>query len=657
MPISIPPAPEFVSSLTLRNEIDNNARIRGESASEPRDEVDGRRSTSSLDDGGINPSASGLMAPGVASSFVGGQFSTMAEAAIAASSLPYNENVYSRHGQSLESVGSEIQRIKELASHSNQRLEDGSEGIREWSQTQSQSATLIRESLRFLSQRGGFQVNQLRSKASEVYRNLISEQPNGDLRRSMIVSGLADIALFDQNSLDGWEALSQEVAPSASPINAWLADGKNEINISMVAGRGESFITGLADFAVAEAGFRVASSESNGEKVLERQAFAQGREITLRIKISEYRENTFTDINNPDTDIIAYLGHSNLGLNTWNALENAPPDSGSDKFIFLGLCAGKDVLDDVRKSFPESQVMTTFNSSYFNYVDPKAENKVFSEGEDIKAFFHSLAGMLNNHSWADIRASIRRGGSYMPHNVAKGATDNYITPDQLLLSRRFADLDRDGVSDVLDRYFNVGTVVAESNIAAEDLRELSQDIESIGKTYAATMHKVALSINTLELYNDSLTAFAGQGLVRGGGFFKRESTSENAGAIRFTKGNDDAGEVFVMTVDERFAHLNFETLRAIAMVEYNDFIAANSPSSYPHRSETERELAGLVAAAASIKYSGLNSSQEYQVWQSVLEYSGQPPYEWMDLKMQMILAGDNASHIEIVNALSRKFGV
>ncbi|MDE0882588.1 MAG: hypothetical protein OSB21_08345, partial [Myxococcota bacterium] len=408
---------------------------------------------------------------------------------------------------------------------------------RKAAQIRSSAATVLHDVM------GSAKDPALKDAAFEAYGKLIGNETNKSLKESMIFNALQDRPFMNdaqRATLEGWKA---EIAPTKMPTDKWFADGKNSINISYAAGHGEGFYEGVTDFFKRN-GFEVVDEGGYAKpRHLQLKKTVGGEEREVNIHLRNFSKDSFKDINNDDYDMMVYGGHSNLGGNTRASLENAPEATGKDKLIFLGLCSGKDNLDGVRKAFPEAQLVTTFNSSYFN-TRPNADGKKqFYTGEDTKALLEIIDGALHERSWQSVGDNIRKNALGWNHGKELG---NYITPIDSQFAARFRDGDNDGQNDILDRHFNVDTISLRaepsSSFAAQDAPE--------GKLNGELPKTAAAYVNTVDLYNPTFDNVSHKGRVIADGFYEG---SDSDPVVRFSTETKDNRAFYKMQVNSKFS--------------------------------------------------------------------------------------------------------
>ena len=513
-------------------------------------------------------------------------------AAEASDRLAEGETIFSHGGVSLETKTEALNQIETLL----QDTTNSDLSANESAQLRSSASTVLTEMISTLGHDGP--EGELQQKAFDTLHGLIQDETVGGLKESMIFNAVRVQSTLNDASFDIVDDLRAEIAPTHPPTDKWFADGKRELNVSFAAGHGEGFYEGITEYLGKE-GFEVVdegnrSSWNGSPRKLQMKKVINGEEYTVNIDLRDFHNDSFKDIDNDDYDMVVYQGHSNLGNNTRKSVDNAPDATGKDKLIFLGLCSGKDNIDRVRKAFPEAQLVTTFNSSYFNTKPMPDGDRQFTRGEDARAFMEMVNGVLDRQSWSEINDNIRDEAVGWNH---KDATfGNYVTPLDLQAGAKFRDLDGDGVAMTLDRHFNVDVMEVDSAVSSTlEPRENNPEGQKLNGDLP---HLAAAFANTIDLYNPTYDKFSHKGRILSDGYFKG---GEGDPVVRFDTRVENGEKSFVMQVNENYAHIGEEALRAITMVEYNRHLAGTE-DSYPIQDPVERELVGMLTAAASLTY-------------------------------------------------------
>jgi hypothetical protein len=482
------------------------------------------------------------------------------------------------------------------------------EGVdpRQATQIRASAATVINDLI------GSTKDPAIKDAAFAQYSEGVAGETNRRSKESMIFNAMQDRPFLNDSQRAAVDSWKTEIAPTKPPTDKWFADGKNSINISYAAGHGEGFYEGVTEFYKRK-GFEVIDEGGyRSPRKLQLKKTVNGQEREVNIHLRNFSGDSFKEINNDDYDVLVYGGHSNLGGNTRTSLDNAAEGSGKDKLIFLGLCSGKDNLDGVRKAFPEAQVVTTFNSSYFRTQKTEAGVKQFYTGEDTKALSEIIDGALHEKSWEDIGDNIRTNAVGWNHKKELG---NYITPIDTQFAARFRDADNDGQNDLIDRHFNLETLT----VRAEPSSSFTAQDAPDGKLNGELPKLAAAFTNTVDLYNPVYDKFSHKGRVITDGFYNGSATDP---VVKFSTETKDNRPFYRMQVNSKFAHMDEEALRAVTLVEYTKHLAKTEPDAWPIASKRETELAGLVAGAASLKYD--QGHNDRAVFAAMSEHYGLP---------------------------------
>ena len=545
------------------------------------------------EEGGVFLSEDGVFSvqPGEVSGDLKVAADALYKAAEAGDKLAEGENIFNRNGVSLETKEKTLSNIQDLLGQVSESELTGNEAA----QLRSSASTVLTEMMSSLGNEGP--EGELKREAFSTFHGLIENETLGALKESMIFNAVRLQAELPDAERDVVAGLRAEIAPTAPPTDKWFADGKRELNVSFAAGHGEGFYEGITEY-LGKQGYEVVEEGSTSHwnakpRRLQMKKQINGEEYTVNVDLRNFHNDSFKDIDNDDYDMVVYQGHSNLGNNTRKSVENAPDATGKDKLIFLGLCAGKDNIDRVREAFPEGQLVTTFNSSYFN-TKPSTEGRQFTQGEDMKAVVQIINGSLERASWQEIGDNIRdRAVGYNHEDKTLG---NYVTPLDLQLGARFRDIDNDGSAMTMDRHFNVDVLNVKPGVSSSlQPRDNSADGQKLN---GELPHTAASFANTIDLYNPTYDKFNHKGRIMADGYFKGQAGDP---IVKFETRVEDGKKAYVMQVNEDYAHINEESLRALTMVEYNRHLA-NTEKYYPVKDGVERELVGLLTAAASLTY-------------------------------------------------------
>jgi hypothetical protein len=305
--------------------------------------------------------------------------------------------------------------------------------------------------------------------------------------------------------------------------------------------------------------------------------------------------------------IVGYDGHSNFGRNIPDSLKRAPEEAGK-KVIFYGLCAGKDNIHNVRGQYPDSQVLTTFNSSYFRTKNVNGRKQMY-QSENFNVLMKLVEGAVKEQDWKGINKEIRDDALFSTtYHPMPGGT-NYISPVHTDIRRKVLDVDHDGQADYLDKLVDFGT----HQIDVDTSREFSalppdHPVEKLDGTVA---HIAAMGINTATGYNPDTKPLKKQNIL-GAGYFQPEA-GEKA-IVKFEHDQIDGQKVLKMFVNANHAHMSPEALRAVGA--YQVIMETADTQGF---SEVDRKLMGLTFAAALLTYDAGRWGRDDQIWEGLLD--------------------------------------
>jgi hypothetical protein len=495
---------------------------------------------------------------------------------------------------------------------------------------------------------------ELKSQAEEFYVSATKAETNPMLRDSMIynMERAAD-SLLPTTRTETKKLYSAEIAPTSPPYDEWFKDGNKTINISWMPGQGsEGFYRGTVEM-LKNKGFQPEGQEREGGPVVYTKTIRnqEGVETIFRIQVKEYNNDLFSKMNDPNFQIIGYDGHSDIGRAMRRSLDRAP-QSDDKKLIFYGLCAGKDNISRVRDKYPDAQIMTTHNSSYFRTSKDSDGKQRMVESENFNALMQTIEGVAERKDWTGIRKDIQTKAipSYWRHYHPLPGGMNYITPIDTAILRKSMDSDRDGQVDALDRLVNFNITPIKENTRTE-FQAIDPGLPA-DQIDGTNIHTAANALNTAVNYNSLTSKYNNIARVLGGGYF--EGSPEDP-IVRYERTEFNGETTWLLNVNKNYAHISEEALRAVAMFEWNEQIYSENPNLYEtrwrdvmpwnHRERPEpgdRTLMGLTLATFTLAYDMKESpwgpnARDTEIWNNLLthynlpsELSYRPIYKLID---------------------------
>lgn len=454
-------------------------------------------------------------------------------------------------------------------------------------QQRSASATVLRSLVESLAGADG-QGRLLQDRALTALTTLIEQESD---------PGLRDHMAFHLHAIKGAAATPEQraaiekayevFAPTSPPYDEWFADGNRQLNVVCHTG-GEFYKSEVASWQ--REGFTVVSEGSgHGEPtVLERKYDTpDGDEMTVRLSMYSGSRDTFANMDDPDTHVVAYSGHSGWGKNMPAALAGSPDAAHPTKLVLIHQCCGQGFINKFRDKYDDAQLVTTRYSSY--------------EREDHFAFKTALEGIAKRSGWTDIHDTIAAGRSYNRKN-------NYLTPADELTRMKTKDRDGDGKADLLDRLYDYDTfdVPGDTETAFVAKEPSRRDAVLSGER----VHNASQIVNTSLGFSHYLDHMEKENAFVGGGHFEAPpGHPDHDRLVRIVARDVDPGEMNLDTeranlwpgvmalqqveLNRRFSHASEEVVKAVTFFEVAmTFGDGETPA--------ERALQGLILAAHSL---------------------------------------------------------
>lgn len=467
---------------------------------------------------------------------------------------------------------------------------------------------------------------QSRSGAATLALTLAKQLPDGDPIKGRLVA--AYVAQMGRESLKGLRAsmaLNLEAAakagavrldatqaaalaaakeatlPSRPPYDGWFKNGKTHLNMKQYI-HPEFYDAMLSGYK--EQGFKVDQDLGGGHlKMSKTYTDPSGRNPPMKVNvevIKTYAEGhrpetrLFDDMDDANTDIEFYTGHSNLGGNVLGALREGPREQNGDKWVINWMCRGKQVLADVYNRFPDAHYTTTTDPAYVVHSG-KFLNGMLNGIAQRKGYDDIWKGMGDTRLWWKPEVDLKDW--FMPPN------------DPRILNVR--DLDRDGKVDLsaasgIDLLYNVGlkTVTeAKRDLRPEAITANPQDLPG---------DKVMQGVNFLNTYltyhldeaehpggNDGRLPTDLGDKLNAAGWFK----SDGDELVRITERTVNGRKQYDIAVNSKYANQDVDVLSAAMMYEVNKHFSIAKNGQYTEQDKIRGALfAGGYAAYMADTY-------------------------------------------------------
>jgi hypothetical protein len=434
----------------------------------------------------------------------------------------------------------------------------GYEAQSQAAQQRSASATVLREIMGSLKGATG-QGRLLQDKCLKALVSLVEKED---------VPGLRDHMAFHLGALKGTlptpeqqavvDKAFEAFAPTKPPYDEWFANGNKTLNITCHTG-GEFYDSEIRRWK--GEGFKVTTEGSwNSPTILEKTITNRdGIETVVVLKMSKETSGTFEQMDDPNTHVVAYSGHSGWGKNIPGELKRGPDAEGPRKLMLIHQCCGQGIINKIRDKYPETDLVTTRYSS----VEP----------EDFFAFKTLINGIANRKSWDDMHSDIAKG------NYSQNSNNNYITPADEYTRMKSRDRDKDGQADLLDRLFDFNTFDVPGDTANAFVgHEPTRRDQVLG---GERLHNVVQFVNVTAGFSHYLDEHEkGNPFLSGGYFSPTPGSPDENQMFKITKktvdiaatgasiihhherGGAKTQEVFEVKLNENFAHASEEAQKA-----------------------------------------------------------------------------------------------
>lgn len=481
-------------------------------------------------------------------------------------------------------------------------------------QLRSSASTVL---LELLSAKGS--KPELRQEALQTYVATMEAENNPVLRDSMgwNLRRVAPELPREMHQVVG-ESLAK-VRSESPPYEAWFKDGDNTLTVDWSAG---SESLGDDKKRLIKEGF-VEVGQDDGTILEKTYKVGGDQDTTFRVRLRSFRSDMFKRVDDKDTDMVIYTGHSNWGRNMRDSLEGLGSEvGGKDKLVLSDLCVGKGEMQQFKDKFPNADLVTTHNSSYFIPGAPGRE----ASSEGINTILATFEGIAYRAPYADIAREVRANNPWTSLHAGNGVDNNFIFPGDEIVRRRVLDRDHDGQADILDRVVDFNSFKPKTD-AARDFEPIAGRPAAIQDGTKA--HFAAMTVTRLGCYSQQFDSFTKDGRVIPGGMF--DPKPGETAMFRFAKGEVEGRESITMTMNAHYAHSSEEALRAGASYEFARFVEGDSGDPVNNR------LNALIFASHSLHTDV--SRRDKEVWSALLTAKGLP-----DIKRSDVESSKGADH-------------
>ena len=193
------------------------------------------------------------------------------------------------------------------------------------------------------------------------------------------------------------------------------------------------------------------------------------------------------------------------------------------KLMMNSQCAGLTTRFALSRAFPDADLYSSWDSTYFRTDGAGGEGKVTSS-EGLDCFTAILEGMSDGESFVRIDARIRAAQWSHPQAAAVKDFVQFVGPAHPLVVARFSDLDLDGRADAYDGFLDFYVkAIAEDVQASMTLRDPGVAASQIGGEAANGLQWAAGSMDRVTQYSDLWAGLPGASELlyafQAGGFY------------------------------------------------------------------------------------------------------------------------------------------
>lgn len=200
--------------------------------------------------------------------------------------------------------------------------------------------------------------------------------------------------------------------------------------------------------------------------------------------------------------------HAQLGAYDMRAAKEHIQQQGY-KLMMNSQCAGLTTRFTMTRLFPDADIYSSWDSTYFRTSQDEEKKVIASEGVDC--FIALLQGMSQKESHAELEARIRKA---QWHHAAADAISNYVQfvgPSNPIVVKRFSDINQDGRADFYDGFLDFYlSDIAEDIYSSLKPKDPGVHASQIGGKAADGLNWAAGSLNRVAQYSDVWSMLPGE---------------------------------------------------------------------------------------------------------------------------------------------------
>jgi hypothetical protein len=230
--------------------------------------------------------------------------------------------------------------------------------------------------------------------------------------------------------------------------------------------------------------------------------------------------------------------HAQLGSFDLKAVKTPVQEHGY-KVMMNSQCAGLTTRFAITRLFPDADVYSSWDSTYFRTEKGSGEGKV-NASEGLDCFVALLHGMSGGETHAQISGRIRRAQWSHPQALTVPDYVQFVGPAHPLVLTRFNDVDRDGRADSYDGYLDFRLAeIAEDIQASMTPRDPGLAASQISGEAATGLGWAAGSMDRVTQYSDLWSGLPGASELlyafQAGGFYSHREPPADVAASKLVE--------------------------------------------------------------------------------------------------------------------------
>lgn len=386
--------------------------------------------------------------------------------------------------------------------------------------------------------------SRIAEKAWRELKQIIAADPNSDVAKTALLALHARENALPPKVARELRASVKKLAPVAPDYASWDKNGVRDVKIAFKCQ--DEFYPAWVPFLEGPMGFVLDHVEGD-KKIYKRMDEVDGKKTEFTIELQETEQQIFEALEDKDTKVVVWCGHSDWWARVASDLPNAPRQNGEKIFLNM-MCFGRHFMHDIVAKYPDLQLVTT--------KDPT------EDPEDQATFEHVLNGLSHGQDWAAMARAVR--------DDARNPDDNAVFPCDLPDMSYVLDSEGDGRVDALDTVADPKVPFgADAADAAREIRDRDFEPGPVsqrpGKNDGHKVLEAGLLLNSVSYDHELFDLVNLDQSVRADGYYFARPDDTRAIEI---KDEVILGQpVLKLRVNNRYAHAHPEALIGMATFE------------------------------------------------------------------------------------------